>query len=60
MWKREKNWKWGIDLPSRRREKLFNDWWKGHQTRKGKIEFINWDMNELVTITDNLRVIGTD
>lgn len=29
IWKREE-WKWEIDLPSQRGEKLLNDRWKGH------------------------------
>lgn len=42
-------------LTSQRRGKLVNVWWKGLKTGKREAEFIHWDVNELVIITDNIR-----
>jgi len=55
MWKREKKWKWRVVLTSQRRGKLVNVWWMGLKTGKCEAEFIHWDVNELVIITDNIR-----
>lgn len=44
---------------SQRRGKLLSGWWPGLKIGKGEAEFVHWDVNELIIITDNVRPIGT-